>query len=789
MTDARATAPVRLFVASEEDPRSRRATDVIALTTALAGLVLLTLAESPQPGFIRAIGDVLLGLPDLLDGLWQVLADVLVLFAVVVVGACVVRRRWSITRDVVLAAVVAVAVASVVTRVLDGSWPALGEALRRTSPPATYPARRLAIPAAVVIAVGPHLTLPFRRLGRWMVAAASVATVALGATTVLGVLAGLLVAVAAASAVLLMFGSSDGRPSLDHVRAELAELGVQVGELHVADEQQSGVFLVRAPEQGLDVKVYGRDAHGAVIVSTAWRALWLREPGSPAGLGRRQQVTHEAFLTLLAERSGVLTDAVVAAGATVVDDALLVLRRSGRRLADLDPPAAAEAVDQVWSVVAALHGAGIAHGQIDDHHLILHEGRLGLRDFRAAAMAPTPLQLRTDRVQALVTACQLVGPEQALASAVAALGAEGVADVLPLVQMPTLTDVQRRQVRATSLDLDDLRSRAAEAAGVEEPKQQQLRRFTFGSIFRVALPVIALFALVAALSGLDFEALGAEFGNATVWLLVLGFVVSQLPRIAQALSTLGASPVPLPLGPTYALQLSVSYVNLAVPSSAARMAINIRFFQRHGVPPGGALAAGALDGFSGFLMQLLLLGTFLVVTPLSLDLDLDPPGVGSAARFALMAVLVGCAAIGVVLAVRRLRQFVVGWVKQLLSEAAEVLRGLRSPRRLALLFGGNLASEVLFALALGTFARAFGFPIGLGELLLIGIAVSLLAGLLPIPGGIGVAEGGLIFGLVAAGVPEEAAFAIVIMYRLATFYLPPIWGFLALRWLTRNQHL
>jgi glycosyltransferase 2 family protein len=29
----------------------------------------------------------------------------------------------------------------------------------------------------------------------------------------------------------------------------------------------------------------------------------------------------------------------------------------------------------------------------------------------------------------------------------------------------------------------------------------------------------------------------------------------------------------------------------------------------------------------------------------------------------------------------------------------------------------------------------------------------------------------------------------VLMYRLATFYLPPTWGYVALRWLERNEHL
>ena len=38
-------------------------------------------------------------------------------------------------------------------------------------------------------------------------------------------------------------------------------------------------------------------------------------------------------------------------------------------------------------------------------------------------------------------------------------------------------------------------------------------------------------------------------------------------------------------------------------------------------------------------------------------------------------------------------------------------------------------------------------------------------------------------------VREEAALAAVVLYRVATFYLPPVWGFIAMRWLQRNAHL
>jgi uncharacterized membrane protein YbhN (UPF0104 family) len=36
---------------------------------------------------------------------------------------------------------------------------------------------------------------------------------------------------------------------------------------------------------------------------------------------------------------------------------------------------------------------------------------------------------------------------------------------------------------------------------------------------------------------------------------------------------------------------------------------------------------------------------------------------------------------------------------------------------------------------------------------------------------------------------QESALVAVLLYRLSTFYLPPIWGFFALRWLQKNRYL
>lgn len=318
---------------------------------------------------------------------------------------------------------------------------------------------------------------------------------------------------------------------------------------------------------------------------------------------------------------------------------------------------------------------------------------------------------------------------------------------------------------------------------------QRLKRVSWRSVLQVALLLLAVTVLVRTVTGLDLEEITDELADATWWLAALAFVVAQAPRVTQSLSTLGAAPRPVPARPVYLLQLAQGYVGLAVPTSAARVAMNVRFFQKQGFSSGAALAIGGLDSFSGFLVEAALLLGLLAFTPQTLHFDLDAPSLPEW-RTVLLVLVVLAALLGVVsmLLPDRRRQLV-EWARNLGADGRDTLRNLGSPRRLVLLLGGNLGSILLFSWSLGLFAAALGTSVSFSDLVVITISVSLLAGLLPVPGGIGVVETGLTLGLVAAGMPEGAAFAAVILYRLATFYVPPLWGFPAFRHLERHDLL
>jgi uncharacterized protein (TIRG00374 family) len=261
--------------------------------------------------------------------------------------------------------------------------------------------------------------------------------------------------------------------------------------------------------------------------------------------------------------------------------------------------------------------------------------------------------------------------------------------------------------------------------------------------------------------------------------LVIALFVGQTPRFSQAESTRGACPRPVAYGPLVLLQFSISFINLVLPSTAARVAVNIRFFQRQGIPPASAVSIGVIDSLGGFAVQLLILASVLLFGWGNVDLEM--PAGSTLGHGNLLTVLLAVAGVVVLavlvgLALPSVRRRITERVKPWIHEVRETVGSLRSPTKVAQVLGGNLGAEILFALTLALVLNAFHAPVPLGTLLVINVCVSLFAGLMPVPGGIGVTEGALITGLSAAGVDQATAFAATICYRMITFYLPPVWG-------------
>jgi uncharacterized membrane protein YbhN (UPF0104 family)/tRNA A-37 threonylcarbamoyl transferase component Bud32 len=802
---------IRLFSSASDAPRSRRPTDVVLLALAVLTVVVVTFPAPGPTSIDSLVTGLVKALPGLFGWFWEIAYDLLIAWTLVLIAlALFARGRKRLLFDEVFAGALAVGFALLAGWLAGTHWSESLKAVAASGSPPIYLAVRLALATAVVVMASPYMARPFRHVGRSVVGLGAVAGIALGTSLPIGMVAAFAVGIGSAAIVHLLFGSPAGRLTLDQVGDALAELGVDAAGLRQAPLEPRGVAIAiaEAPDgRSLLVKIYGRDAWDGQLLASAWSSLWYRGDTPHLVLGRREQVEHEAFVTLLAERAGVWVLPVVAAGMASQRDALLVTETTGRPLRTLDPHQIDdELLEGIWRNAARLHAIGVAHRQLDASRIVIRpDGTPAFGDFGGAAVAADDADITADCAQVLVATALAAGPERAASAAAAALGNDALSQALPLLQPAAFERPTRRAIGEQDWDLEDLRKACAEAAGVELPKLARLRRVSIQSIGAVLLIALVAYAIISALADVGLANLIDEFKAADLGWLVIALALSPVIPVVHAFATLGASFRPLRYGPVLMLEYAIQFIALAVPSSAARLALDVRFFGRNGIDAGGALSIAVIASVCGFIIQVLLIVVVSLSGLASLDLEgsgatatsptSDASSTGGHRLLILTAVLVVLGVI-VTLAVPKYRTAVrlaVPRYRALLraqaSSAATALRVLRSPPKVGLILAGNLGAQLLQAIILGLCLRAFRYHATMAELILVNTIANLFAGFMPVPGGMGVAEAAYTAGLVALGVPSAPAMSTAIAFRTVTYYLPPVWGAIAMRWLRQHSYL
>ncbi len=797
----------RMFSSSAQAHRQRRPSDVLGLVVGIAVIALVSVDAPGPTGIDRAVEAVLDEASGALQWIWELSDLALAAWVVVLVLAPVFRHghgRLRLLLDYGLA-LLSSSLLAIGVSAMGGTDPADAVAsLMSPGPPPVYVAVGLAIGTAVVVTASPHVTRPFTVAGRVILCLATVAAVALQVAHPSGVLAAWAVGVASASFVHLLLGSPGGQLTAQQVHEALVDLDVDADAVRSARPREPGEQLLHAraaTSEGLEVKVFGRDAWDAQFVGSLWSALTRRGEAPRLAMGRLERVEHEAMVTLLAQRAGVPVLPVVVAGEGAQGEALLVTEASVRDLTDLAPGQAWEVwVPGSWRALSLLHAAGIAHRRITGRRVVERaDGAVVLADFAHARIAASPQDLLIDRVHLLVTLAVSVGPRAAVDSAVEELGIDGLAQALPYMQDAVLSPPLRRAM-GTEWGLEELRALAIERTGAEAAPLAELRRVTGGELLKLALAAVVVYSLVGLLAGVDLDEVMAALSSADVRLLVLALLVAPLAQVSFAFSTLGASPQRLPFLPVLMLQYAIQFIGLVLPATAARVALQIRFFERLGITYGAATSMGAIDGAGGFVVQVILLcllaASELPGATTAVTLDSEEGGESSDPSLLALALLIGMLWVAVTLAVprrrARLRREIPRFIAAMRDEASQArssLAVLRRPGKVAGVLGGNLGGQLVQAVVLGICLAAFGESASMSQLILVNTCVSLFAGLMPVPGGVGVAEAGYTYGLQAIGVPSAIAVATALAFRLVTFYLPPLWCSQAMRWLRRNAYV
>lgn len=792
--DLRVRTPtsIQVFAAASDAPRVHRVNDLVAALTSAALLFVLALVAADGPGFDGDWSALAAGLPGWV--LWS--AQAVLVAAVAYTGSLVVgvglfaRDRLELVRDLLLAALLAAAFGIALGQIVDSRWPEVSLVVTG-SPATTFPAFFVASVTAIQAAAGPHLSAPVRHVGWGAVGAGVVGSLVGNVAQPSDVVAALLVGLVAAATVRLALGTTAGLPSIDRVASGLADIGIEVVGLAYTDEQPIGSATLTGTVAGTParVRVLGRDAWEARRWAQMWRFAWYQEDGPQQGHSRREQVEHEALALLIAQRAGVNVSELIGVGLTAQEDAVVVAEQPDRPLLGLGDAVDDDLLVAVWQQVELLHGSGISHGNLNATSVGLDPlGNPVLVDFSKASMHATDQQINEDIVELLVSTVLMVGPDRALPPARAVIGPDAIVAALPMMASAALGPSLRWATRRHQLKVGDLRKQVAADLGVDPPAVEQLKRVDPTKALLAVVGVFAAYTIISGLADVGFDTIAASVKTASVPTLLLALIVVQSTNVTDAVSLVAISPKPVPVGLATMEQSAISFVNIAVPSAAGRLALNVRFFQKFGVSAVTSSSSSVIAGFIGFLGQVVLLTLAVVVGKRSVDLSGLQAGGGAVELVGLVVVIVLIGVI-VVLAVPTLRRRVVDRLRSPFGQLQEALVAVRQPRNFIRSLAGAMGSEILYALGIVLCVQALGGELQLGEAIFINIVVSLFAGLSPVPGGIGIAEAGLAAGLTGVGVPSDTAVAAVLLYRMCSYYLPPVWGWFSMQWLKKHEYL
>ena len=646
--------------------------------------------------------------------------------------------------------------------------------------------------AAVAVAAAPWLSRPWRRTA-WatllLIAAARLVTGGLSPMElVLAVAAGVTVG----AGLLVVFGVPDRRMGAAGVAAALRAGGVAAGQVTQAGVTAKGSRPFRAVTddgQALFVKVFGSDQRDADLLYRAYRAIRLRGVGDTmpaASLARA--VEHEALVAVMAERAGV---AVPHVGQVIkADDGSVLLTMDLIAGRSLDKTPAGGITDKlardVWLEVSRLRQAKIAHRSLRGANIMIGEdGGPRLTDFSFAELTATGRHLAIDVAELLTSLAGRIGPDRAVASALPAIGRDGVAAAVPLLQPLALSAGTRHGIKGQDALLKRTREAAIAATGDQADSSlaqlQRVRPRTLLTIAALAGAFYFLLPQIAQVSSSWHAILSANWA----WLPAV-ILLSALTYVASAVALIGGVPGHVPFWPAVLAQGASSFINRVSPANVGGMALNARFLQKSGSDTPTSVAAVGVNSIAGAIMHLLLMVVFFVLAGHDLTKAFKLP---SGSKI-LLIIAVIIALVGIVLATRPGRR----WTRKQLvpglrSAAGSLKRAAASPVKMGLLFGGSALVTLAYIGGLAASIKAFATGPSLVLIGAVYLGAAALAAAAPTPGGLGAIEAALIAGLTGVGMLSGPAVSAVVLYRLATYWLPVLPGWLSWRFLQRREYL
>jgi glycosyltransferase 2 family protein len=727
-----------------------------------------------------------------LVGLALVISAALPILAAVVLLA---RRRYLLTASLAAAAVIAAVVMDAFGRILadrgvlshtdTGAAPNdvdLGDPGFATAP-------LIASTVAIVVIVSPRLTIRWRR-ACWAAVSLLVVVRIIGASAppldvIIALGVGLTVGALAPVAV--------GAPSFDPDGPTLVRM------LRAGGIEPTRIEQIRSIGGLLAYRVWRRDLptltlrlrtphdRSADLLERLWRRIRYRRPTGDGPLGSmKRRIEREALAATVARAGGVRVPALEGVVADASGSVGLALEdTAGRPLSSLGNELTDEVLDSAWKQLTLLHWRRIAHRDLDlDHVEVDGQGRTWMIGLDRAAVAASDRELALDVAQLLVDSALAVGADRAVDVAHRAIGTDALRTALPYLQPLALPSSTRSDARRNREVLAETRRRAGDVTSTPDVELARLDRVRTRTLVTMGAVALAFYVLLPQLANLE-RTVDAFRSAHWGWLpVVVGCAVASF--VFAAVAFMGSVPSPLRFWPTLRAQVASAFVGRITPGSTGGIAVGIRYLQRSGIDPAAATASVGLNALAGFAVHLSMMIGFFAWTGTSGIGGFSLPDTTLVLGVVAVVLSVG----GAILVARPLRERLLGPALRSVGAAVDAIGAVAtSPTRVAQLVLGSAGVTAVNIVALAAAIQGFGGGVSFPQIGAAYLGAAALATASPTPGGLGALEAALVFGLTGYGLDEGTAVSSVLTFRLATYWLPTLPGWVCFHWMERRGEL
>ena len=570
------------------------------------------------------------------------------------------------------------------------------------------------------------------------------------------------------------------RPATGELMAWLSGHGVDLRDLAGPGPQNPG-RLEGALSDGtaVDVHFADRDTRGSGLARRLWSLVRLRPVVSGyVPLSSRAQLQQLALASSLAQKTTVLSPSVLLLEEMPSETLVLVVARP--RGEQVDGTVSADHATALFTSLRGLHDAGIAHRDLRPPNLLVNGTSAGFASLDAAVPGASVLVRRLDLAQLLATLGRAAGPANAVQALRAGYGPVDEAAVAAVMQPLALAPWGWSAMRNAEGCLTQVRHQLL-GPDTAVPVAR-LERFRWRTVLSAFALTIAAYLVIGEFSKVDL--LGTLGQTNLAWFAV-ALVASAVTYFAAAANLAAFVPKRLSLIRGFFVQLATAFVGLAMPPSVGHVAVNARYLRRQDVDESSIAAAVTLSQLVNVVMTVLLLLALGLLTGSGLSRFKIVPG---ADVLIALAVIAAAAVILVSIPQTRAQLIRVVW-PHLRGIWPRFLDALSHPLRLAASAGANLLLTAAYLAAFFASLYAIGAHPAILPAAVVYLAGNAVGSAAPTPGGLGGVEAVLAAGLTGIGVPADEAIPAVLVFRVATFWLPIPAGWLAYLGLERSGTL